>query len=105
MAIDPRLNNGEGIGRREFLKIGAAVGGAVLLNQVPNLYAQDKKRISVATGGMGGVYFVLGGGIASMLTKYGGVEATAEVTAASVDNCKLVGAQKADLAFCMNDVA
>ena len=54
---------------------------------------------------MGGVYFVLGGGVASVLTKHAGVEATAEVTAASVDNCKLVGAKKADLAFCMNDVA
>jgi TRAP transporter TAXI family solute receptor len=54
---------------------------------------------------MGGVYFVLGGGLASVLTKHAGVEATAEVTAASVDNCKLVGAKKADLAFCMNDVA
>ena len=54
---------------------------------------------------MGGVYFVLGGGLASVLTKHAGVEATAEVTAASVDNCKLVGAKKSDLAFCMNDVA
>jgi TRAP transporter TAXI family solute receptor len=105
MGIDRLLSNGEGIGRREFLKFSAALGGAVLLNQVPSLYAQDKKRISVATGGMGGVYFVLGGGVASVLTKYAGVEATAEVTAASVDNCKLVGAKKSDLAFCMNDVA
>lgn len=103
--VDRLCARDEGIGRREFLKISAAVGGAVLLNQAPWLYAQDKKRISVATGGMGGVYFVLGGGIASVLTKYAGVEATAEVTAASVDNCKLVGAKKADLAFSMNDVA
>jgi TRAP transporter TAXI family solute receptor len=105
MQIDRLLSKAEGLGRREFLKISAAVGGAVLLNQVPSLFAQDKKRISVATGGMGGVYFVMGGGIASVLTKYAGVEAAAEVTAASVDNCKLVGAQKADLAFSMNDVA
>jgi len=105
MSIDRLLSKGKAIRRREFLKISAAVGGAVLLDQVPRLYAQDKKRISVATGGMGGVYFVMGGGVASILTKYGGVEATAEVTAASVDNCKLIGAQKADLAFCMNDVA
>ena len=32
------------------------------------------------------------------------MEATAEVTAASVDNCKLVGAGKDDLAFIMADV-
>ena len=105
MGIDRLFDNGHGIVRRDFLKLSAAMGGAALLNGVPNLYAQDKKRISVATGGMGGVYFVLGGGVASVLTKYAGVEATAEVTAASVDNCKLVGAKKSDLAFCMNDVA
>jgi hypothetical protein len=105
MGISRLLSKNEGIARRDFLKIGAAVGGAVLLRPVSGLYAQDRKRISVATGGMGGVYFVLGGGVASVLTKYAGVEATAEVTAASVDNCKLVGAKKADLAFSMNDVA
>jgi TRAP transporter TAXI family solute receptor len=95
----------DGIGRRQFLKTGAAAAAALLAAGVPAVFAQDRKRISVATGGMGGVYFVLGGGLASVLTKHAGVEATAEVTAASVDNCKLVGAKKADLAFCMNDVA
>ena len=52
---------------------------------------------------MGGVYFVMGGGIASLLTKYAGVEAAAEVTAASVDNCKLMGAKKSDVGFIMGD--
>ena len=99
------VTRNEGIGRRQFLKTGAAAAAAVLAARVPGVFAQDRKRISVATGGMGGVYFVLGGGLASVLTKHAGVEATAEVTAASVDNCKLVGAKKADLAFCMNDVA
>jgi len=99
------VTRNEGIGRRQFLKTGAAAAAALLASGVPGVLAQEKKRISVATGGMGGVYFVLGGGLASVLTKHAGVEATAEVTAASVDNCKLVGAKKADLAFCMNDVA
>lgn len=97
--------NDGGIIRRDFLKAGAAAAAVMLTSRVPSVLAQDKKRISVATGGMGGVYFVLGGGLASVLTKYAGVEATAEVTAASVDNCKLVGAKKSDIAFCMNDVA
>jgi uncharacterized protein len=99
------VTRNEGIGRRQFLKTAAAAAAALLAPGVPGVFAQEKKRISVATGGMGGVYFVLGGGLASVLTKHAGVEATAEVTAASVDNCKLVGAKKADLAFCMNDVA
>jgi len=91
------------IARRDFLKLAMAAGGVVLVGSPLDILAQEKKRISVATGGMGGVYFVMGGGVASLVTKYGGAEAAAEVTAASVDNCKLVAAKKADVAFVMGD--
>jgi hypothetical protein len=61
-------------------------------------------RLSVATGGTGGVYYVFGGGVAQVISKnIPNTEATAEVTAASVDNCKLIQARKADLAFVMAD--
>jgi TRAP transporter TAXI family solute receptor len=47
----------------------------------------------------------MGGGMANILSKYiPYVEATAEVTSASVDNCLLVGAGKSDLALIMADV-
>ncbi len=75
----------------------------MLLGNPLKVIAQTKKRISIATGGMGGVYFVIGGGIASILTKYAGVEAAAEVTSASVDNCKLIGAKKSDVGLIMAD--
>jgi hypothetical protein len=46
----------------------------------------------------------MGGGMANIISKYVPyVEATAEVTTASVDNCLLVGAGKADLALIMAD--
>jgi hypothetical protein len=68
--------------------------------------AQAQNRLSIVTGGTGGVYYPLGGGLASVLTKaLPGVEATAEVTSASVDNIKLVGAGKADIAFTLADTA
>lgn len=68
--------------------------------------ALAQTRISIATGGTGGVYYPLGGGLANVLTKaLPGVEATAEVTSASVDNVKLVGAGKADVAFVLGDTA
>jgi len=69
--------------------------------------AQQKPvRLSIATGGTGGVYYPLGGGLANVLSKsLPGVEATAEVTSASVDNIKLIGAGKADLAFSLSDTA
>ncbi len=69
--------------------------------------AQTKMtRMSIASGATGGVYFVMGGGMATMITKYiPGVNATAEVTSASVDNCKLIISGQADLAFSYSDVA
>ncbi len=92
------------LGRRSFLQVTAALGGALVLGSPPDVWAQVQKRLSIATGGMGGVYFPLGGAIAAVISKYiPQVEATAEVTAASVDNCKLVGAKKADLGIVMGD--
>ncbi len=67
-------------------------------------WAQKTVRVSIATGGTGGVYYPMGGGMANILSKYiPYLEATAEVTTASVDNCLLVGKQKAELAFIMAD--
>jgi TRAP transporter TAXI family solute receptor len=63
-------------------------------------------RLSIATGGTGGVYFPLGGGLANMLQQHLGVTATAEVTPASVDNMKLVNDRRKDLiAFSLADTA
>jgi TRAP transporter TAXI family solute receptor len=60
--------------------------------------------LSIATGGTGGVYYPLGGGMANIISKYiPYTDATAEVTTASVDNCLLVGQGKADLALIMAD--
>jgi TRAP transporter TAXI family solute receptor len=68
--------------------------------------ALAQTRLSIATGGTGGVYYPLGGGLANVLTRaLPGIEVTAEVTSASVDNVKLVGAGKADVAFVLGDTA
>ena len=70
-------------------------------------HAQDKKtRISIGTGGTGGVYYPLGGGLAALLSKYvNGVEATAEVTAGSIANLQLIGGGKSEVGFTMADAA
>ena len=66
--------------------------------------AQTARQLSIATGGTGGVYYPLGGGLANVLTKHvPGWAATAEVTGGSVDNLKLVGAERAEIAFTMAD--
>jgi TRAP transporter TAXI family solute receptor len=64
------------------------------------------KNISIVTGGTGGVYYPMGGGLANLLTKYvPGWQATAEVTGGSVDNLKLIGTKKADIGFTMADAS
>src|SRR5262245_49920297 len=60
--------------------------------------------LSIATGGTGGVYYPYGGGIAKVLNeKLPSVRATAEVTAATVDNLKLIRDGRADVAFALAD--
>jgi len=69
-------------------------------------WAQKTVRLSIATGGTGGVYYPFGTGLANIISQYiPYAEATAEVTTASVDNCRLVGAGKANLALVMADSA
>ena len=63
-------------------------------------------NLSIATGGTGGVYYPLGGGMANVLSKYlPGITATAEVTGGSVDNLKLIGTGKPYVAFAMADAS
>jgi TRAP transporter TAXI family solute receptor len=62
------------------------------------------RRLSIATGGTGGVYYPYGGAIARLISMHvPGVEATAEVTAGTIDNLKLLDAGRADLGFALAD--
>jgi hypothetical protein len=62
------------------------------------------QNLSIATGGTGGVYYPLGGGMAAVLSKYvTGMQATAEVTGGSVANLQLIGTGKPYIALTMAD--
>ncbi|HUQ24387.1 MAG TPA: TAXI family TRAP transporter solute-binding subunit, partial [Burkholderiales bacterium] len=66
--------------------------------------AAQAQNISIATGGTGGVYYPLGGGMAAVLSKYvSGLQATAEVTGGSVANLQLIGTGKPYIAMTMVD--
>ena len=92
--------------RRKFLLSVVVIVSCLLLAGTSVVSAQETVRLSVATGGTGGVYYPLGGGMAKALSKYlPKVDATAEVTAASVDNILLLKTKKAELALVMADVA
>ncbi len=67
---------------------------------------EQKKMLSIGSGGTGGVYYPLGGGLANVLSKHlPGYQVTSEVTGGSVDNLKLVGTNRADIGFSMVDAA
>jgi uncharacterized protein len=88
------------------VSIRAALAATVACMVLAALPANAQNRISITTGGTGGVYYPLGGGMANILSKHvPGLTATAEVTGGSVDNLKLMGAGKTEVAFTMADTA
>src|SRR6266568_1103587 len=67
-------------------------------------FTAHAQNLSIATGGTGGVYYPLGGGMAAVLSKYvPGIQATAEVTGGSVANLQLIGTGKPYLGMTMAD--
>lgn len=89
--------------KKELLTALVAVGLGVFAAGPAD--AQDK-QLTIATGGTGGVYYPLGGGLGNIIGKeLKGVTATAEVTGGSVDNMKLVGSGRTDIAFSQVDAA
>jgi TRAP transporter solute receptor, TAXI family len=85
------------IAKRFAFVVGLALAG---------LLPAQAANISIATGGTGGVYYPIGGGIAQLLSKkVPGMEATAEVTGGSVDNLKLVGNDNSYIGMTMSDAA
>ena len=86
------------------MKVFASVTLAAALALAGAAQAQEKYSLSIATGGTGGVYYPLGGGLANLLSKYvPGLQATAEVTGGSIDNLKLIATGKPYIAFSMAD--
>lgn len=94
--------------RKHVVRLAAWIAAAALVvacgSGSPGSGSASIKRISIATGGTGGVYYPYGGGIAKVISEnIPGVEATAEATAASVDNLKFIRDGRSDVAFSMAD--
>lgn len=66
--------------------------------------AAAQMQLSIATGGTGGVYYPMGGGLAEVINNHvEGYSATAEVTGASVENMGLIATGDADFAIGLAD--
>lgn len=91
------------LGRRALalVVVGAGAVGCSL-NDPPG----GEGRLSVATGGAGGVYQVYGGALADQMTRVlPDAPTTAETTSASVDNLLLVAGGESDVGFTLADTA
>jgi uncharacterized protein len=62
-------------------------------------------RITIATGNSGGVYYVVGGGLAKLISDNTKLKATAAETGASVQNIQQLVAGDYDMAFSLADTA
>src|SRR5438132_8702867 len=92
--------------RKGLVICALAMGAAAMAGAAFGQGANQGLNIAIATGGTGGVYYPLGGGMAALLSKYvPGVQATARVTGGSVDNLKLIGSQQSEVALVMVDAA
>lgn len=84
-----------------FLTVALA---ASLVVAAPAAIAQE--RLSIATGGTGGVYYPYGGGLAELINNHiEGYSAVAEVTGASVENMALIHRGDSDFALVLADTA
>lgn len=105
MGFDDSQDMTRKISRRDLLRIATLAGGAFALSGFRNVFALTAKRVTIAAGGIGSVYFAVGGAIAKTLTKYSGQETVAEITAGPADNCELVALKRSDLGLATADAA
>lgn len=93
------------LNRRALLAAGAgaAVVGSGLARPA---IAQGSQQLAIATGTTGGVYYPLGGGMASIFSRtIPGMSATVEVTGGSVANLQLLGANRVGMILTQVDAA
>jgi len=78
----------------------------VLLVSVFSGFGLAQTYITFGTGSPGGTYYPLGGAMADLWTRLlDDIDATAESTAASVENCRLAGSNEVQIGMAMGDVA
>ena len=94
------------INRRSAIMLGAGAATSGLLLGAPAIAQARRQRITVVTGGTGGVFFPYGGGLAKLFSeKMPNTQATAQVTGGSVDNVKLLHTGDAELGLSTMDSA
>ncbi len=81
----------------------ALIVGIALVFSGP-VMAHDVDFMSIATGGTGGVYYPVGGGMAELINQHTDIDATAEVTGASVENVRFIQDLEVEWGLVQNDI-
>lgn len=83
-----------------ILRTLATAGLAALLGAAIAAPTQAQQRITIGTGGTGGLFYVVGAGVAELINQHmENATARAEVTGASVENIRRVSAEQMDFGF------
>jgi TRAP transporter TAXI family solute receptor len=92
--------------RKRSVIIGAAVVLALAVVFAGPACAAEKKFFAIVTGGIGGLYYPLGGLLAQALTeRVPEVVATGQAGSASIANCNLIRDHQVESAFIQNNAA
>ncbi len=94
------MYNDNRVSRRRILKSAAAIGAAT---GIAGCLGDEQEFLTIGTGGTGGAYYPLGGGIADILNQELGIDATAESTGASAENARLVGDNEMEMALALGN--
>ena len=83
------------------------IGGLVLGLLAPEVLAQQRRLVTIASGWVVGVYYPLAGAMSRIIYKVKdlNLRATVESSGASVANAQLIGTGDADFALLQNDIA
>lgn len=77
----------------------------ILIMTVFTACAPKQTNLILATGGTTGTYYPLGGAMAQIFnTKIDNMNVTAQATGASIENCRLLESNEAELAILQNDI-
>ena len=92
--------------RRWAPRIAFALAAVLLLAGCDQARGGGSRRLSISTGAEGGVYFVYGGGLATLIDEHlKGYEATTEVSTGSLENLNRVASGHSDLTLALADAA
>ncbi|MCM3727419.1 TAXI family TRAP transporter solute-binding subunit [Neobacillus cucumis] len=88
-----------------LILVAITVGCSKLPEKGSNNVDGEQKFLTIATGGVSGPYYTIGGALAKVYKEKLGYNATVQSTDGSVENVNLLKKHKADLAFVMSDAA